>query len=77
MTIRVRFDRRGELKFDYIGAHVVYNQGVRTLGTVTGTYRDEDEVLMFTVRHFNGESAPDVPAGCVLVLERDYPVVTA
>jgi len=74
--MRAQFDRRGELKYDYTGSHVVYHQdGRRILGTITGTFRDEDEVLHFTVRHFNGEAAPDVPCGCVQLLTRgDYVV---
>lgn len=67
----VQFTHGGKLKYDYTGAQVVYmRNGVRYLGEVIGTFRDEDEVLMFKVRHFNGEPAPDVPAGLVQVLNR-------
>jgi len=69
---RVQWTHGGKLKLDYTGAHVVYmREGRRILGTVTGTFRDEDEVLHFQVRHFNGEDAPDVPCGSVHVLTRE------
>lgn len=69
---RVRFTYGGRLKIDYIGAHVAYvRDGIQYLGTVASEYRDEDEVVTFRVRHFNGELAPDVPAGLVHVLERE------
>jgi hypothetical protein len=74
---RVEFTYGGKLKHDYTGAHVVYvRNSVQYMGTVIGVYRDEDEVLTFQVRHFNGEAAPDVPAGSVRVLEREWESVT-
>jgi hypothetical protein len=61
----VQFTYGGELKHDYIGAHIVYvRDAMQYLGTVTGIYRDEDDVVTFQ------EAAPDVPAGLAFVLER-------
>ncbi len=70
--MKIEFTKHG-IKHDYRGAHVVWTVGERTyLGTVTGMYRREVPVTtMLTVRHFNGESAPDVAASAVEVLERD------
>jgi hypothetical protein len=71
--MKAQFTYGGELKHDYKGAHVAYMRNGRNyLGTITGHYRDEDDVLTFRVRHFNGEVAPDVPAGLVNILEVDW-----
>lgn len=71
--MRVEFGRWG-LKHDYRGAHVTWTIGERKyLGTVVDIYRREvPAAIMFKVRHFNGDDAPDVPAGVVDVLEREY-----
>jgi hypothetical protein len=76
-TTKVEFTRWG-FKHDYRGAHVTYTSGGRTiLGTVTEMYyRESPPARMFKVRHFNGEDAPDVPAGVVDVLLREYEEVT-
>lgn len=70
---RVQFTKRG-LKYDYVGAHVTWTIKGRTyLGEVVSTYRREcPQAIMFKVRHFNGEDAPDVAASYVKVLERSY-----
>mgnify|MGYP001559210728 FL=1 len=71
---RVAFTFGGRLKFDYIGATVsYYRNGRDVLGMITHVYRDDDETATFRVRFFNGEEAPDVPAGCVEVLDCTWP----
>lgn len=71
--MKAKFTKHG-IKHDYRGAHVAYSIGGRTyLGTVTDCYRRElPSAIMFRVRHFNGEEAPDVAAAAVDILERDY-----
>ncbi len=72
--MRVAFTYGGRLKHDYIGAYVMYRrQGIDVLGIVTAVYNDEDETATFRVHHLDGSRAPDVPCGCVEVLERTYP----
>lgn len=73
MIAKVQWTYGGRLKHDYTGAFISYRdrQGTQHLGNVTGSYRDEDDVLWFTVRHFNGEPAPDTMPNRVTLLERD------
>lgn len=67
---RIRFGRFGLLE-NPVGLCVTWNQGERImLADVIGTYRREHpQAIMLTVRHFNGEDAPDIAASAVRVLE--------
>ncbi len=67
--MRVEFTKHG-IKHDYRGAHILTDLDGRLM-TVVGIYRRETPAaIMFKVRHFNGEPAPDVAASAVEVLER-------
>ena len=70
----LKFARNGDLAVDPRGAQVVfYRNGQTYLGDVRGQYRDGDETVRLVVTYFNGEPWPvNPPAGCVLVLKREW-----
>lgn len=69
--MKAKFTKYGP-KYDYTGAHVVYQYGPRQLlGTIREVYRDEFCFTRCKVQHFNGEWWPWNPALSVLeILER-------
>ena len=69
-TRPIRFGRFG-LKEDPTGAHVVTADG-RLYDVLGVYYRELPAAFMLRVRHFNGETAPDIAASAVRILEREW-----
>jgi hypothetical protein len=75
-TRKLKFNRWG-LAEDPIGLHVSWRTDQRTfLATVVGCeYNEFRGFFNLKTRHFNGEDAPDVAAGAVDVLRRDWELI--
>jgi len=73
--MRAVFTRFGP-RFDYRGAHVTLTwNGRMLLGEIVGIFREEyPSSVKASVRHFNGEAWPMVPALSALeILDRQTP----